>query len=63
MLQDESLLDFKDVMRYLKVSRSTVNRLIDTGVLTGGKVGEQWRFRKQDVEACVRPHTVAQAVA
>lgn len=58
MLQDDTLLDFKDVMRYLKVSRSTVNRLITSGALVGNKVGYQWRFKRRDVDACVQRQSI-----
>jgi excisionase family DNA binding protein len=51
--QDDVLLTFKEAMAYLRVSRSTLNRLMWRGHLTGHKVGHTWRFYREDVQACV----------
>lgn len=40
---------FKDAMKLLKVSRSTLYRLMWHGVLTGYKVGSTWRFHGEDL--------------
>ena len=44
MIQDDVLLTFKEAMSYLRVSRSTLYRLMWSGQLTGHKVGSTWRF-------------------
>jgi excisionase family DNA binding protein len=49
-----SLLTFKEAQDYLRVSRSTLYRLMWSGQLTSHKVGSQWRFYFADVQACVR---------
>jgi len=49
-----SLLTFKETQDYLRVSRSTLYRLMWSGQLTGHKVGSGWRFYFADVQACVR---------
>ena len=49
-----NLLTFKEAQDYLRVSRSTLYRLIEGGQLTGHKVGSGWRFYFADVQACVR---------
>jgi excisionase family DNA binding protein len=48
------LLTFKEAQDYLRVSRSTLYRLMWSGQLTGHKVGSHWRFSRADVQACVR---------
>ena len=48
------LLTFKEAQDYLRVSRSTLYRLMWSGQLTGHKVGSGWRFYFADVQACVR---------
>ena len=53
MLQDDVLLTFKEAMSYLRVSRSTLYRLMWSGQLTGHKVGSTWRFYREDLRACV----------
>lgn len=49
----EKLLTMKEAMRYLRVSRSTIYRLMWSGQLTGHKVGSTWRFWLKDVRDCV----------
>jgi len=51
--QEESLLTFKEAMSYLRVSRSTLYRLMWAGQLTGQKVGCTWRFYREDPQACI----------
>jgi excisionase family DNA binding protein len=53
VLQEDALLTFKEAMGYLRVSRSTLYRLMWTGQLTGHKVGSTWRFYREDLRACV----------
>ncbi len=53
MIQDDTLLTFKEAMGYLRVSRSTLYRLMWSGQLTGHKVGSTWRFYREDLHACV----------
>jgi excisionase family DNA binding protein len=53
LLQDDVLLTFKEAMSYLRVSRSTLYRLMWSGQLTGHKVGSTWRFYREDLRACV----------
>ncbi len=63
-IQDDVLLTFKEAMGYLRVSRSTLYRLMWSGQLTGHKVGSTWRFYREDLRACVGrevPLTVAPA--
>ena len=52
-MQDDALLTFKEAMGYLKVSRSTLYRLMESGQLIGHKVGSSWRFYREDLRACV----------
>ena len=53
MVHDDILLTFKEAMGYLRVSRSTLYRLMWSGQLTGHKVGSTWRFYREDLRACV----------
>ncbi len=49
----ETLYTFKEAMSYLRVSRSTIYRLMGSGQLTGRKVGSTWRFFQTDLHACI----------
>ena len=50
---EETLLTFKEAMGFLRVSRSTLYRLMWSGQLHGHKVGSTWRFYKQDLRSVV----------
>lgn len=52
-VQDSPLVTFKEAMNYLRVSRSTLYRLMGLGQLTGHKVGGTWRFYRDDLRASV----------
>ena len=41
----------EELLSYLRVNAQTVYRLIRSGDLPAVRVGRQWRFRRQDIEA------------
>src|SRR6266568_8464140 len=59
MIHEDVLLTFKEAMSYLRVSRSTLYRLMWSGQLTGHKVGSTWRFYLADLRAYVISETDA----
>ncbi len=50
----ETLLTFKEAMSYLRVSRSTLLRLMAAEQLVGHKVGNTWRFYGSDLTNCIQ---------
>jgi excisionase family DNA binding protein len=50
----EPLLTFKEAMAYLRVSRSTLYRLMASQKVPRHKVGHNWRFYVSDLRASVR---------
>jgi excisionase family DNA binding protein len=44
------LLTAKEVQELLKLDRTTVYRMLKDGRLTGVKVGQQWRFARQEID-------------
>jgi excisionase family DNA binding protein len=54
---DTILLTFKEAMEFLRVSRSTIYRLMWSGQLRGHKVGSTWRFYESDLLAAVAAAT------
>lgn len=58
---DTVLLTFKEAMEFLRVSRSTIYRLMWSGQLRGHKVGSTWRFYEADLLAAVEAATFAPA--
>jgi excisionase family DNA binding protein len=50
-MTDESFMTTEEVLEYLQVNLRTVYRLIKAGRIPAVRVGRQWRFRKQDLDA------------
>ena len=48
---DEMFLTTDEVLKYLRVNARTVYRLIKAGKIPAVRVGNQWRFRKTDIDA------------
>lgn len=55
MQDEEIMLTFKEAKAFLRVSSSTIYRLLASGELRGHKVGTKWRFYKNDLRASVNP--------
>jgi excisionase family DNA binding protein len=53
MDEQDILLTLKEAKAYLRVSRSTLYRFMNTGRLIGHKVGVTWRFYRSDLRACI----------
>ena len=50
----EPLLTFKEAMAYLRVSRSTLYRLMASQKVPSHKVGHNWRFYASELQASIR---------
>ncbi len=48
------VMGIKELARYLGVAEITIYRLVEKGKIPGKKVGAQWRFLKEDVDAYLR---------
>jgi len=48
---DNKFLTMKEVIAYLRSSESTIKRMIDDGRLKSYKMGREWRFKKEDLDA------------
>jgi excisionase family DNA binding protein len=44
------VLTVRDLSNYLKVSPSTIYRLIKTGQLPAFRVGSDWRFNREEID-------------
>ncbi len=51
---DEMLLTFLEAQKYLKTSRSTMYRMLDSGTLHGFKMGSHWRFTREQLKGCLK---------
>lgn len=52
-------LNFKQAMKLLGVSRSTLYRWMYAGKIAGKKVGTRWRFYLRDIEAQFQDCSIA----
>ena len=50
MKMSEQVLTVDELAIYLKVSRSTLYKLLSEGKVPGQKVGKHWRFRKAAID-------------
>ncbi len=48
------LLTMKEAISHLRVSRSTLYRMMWSGQLPGYKVSNTWRFKKDDLNNCIK---------
>jgi excisionase family DNA binding protein len=52
-----NILKTRDVAILLDLSPDTVNDMARKGIIKGYKSGNQWRFRKKDIEKFLRKYT------
>ncbi len=50
----EAVLTAEEAAAYLRVNKETVLRRLRDGRLPGGKVGNQWRIRRADLDEHLR---------
>ena len=50
---EKSCLSISEVAKYLGLPVSTVYRLVKRGAIPGFKVGGQWRFTRENLEAWI----------
>jgi excisionase family DNA binding protein len=53
----EEILTIREVAEYLKVTEKTVYGLAQKHQIPGFKVGGQWRFRREDINAWIATQT------
>lgn len=50
-MNNHDIMNVTEVMEFFRCHRSTIYRLLKRGSLPGFKLGSDWRFRRQDIEA------------
>lgn len=46
----DQVLTIEELAAYLKVSKSTLYKLVQEGAVPGQKVGKHWRFRRETID-------------
>lgn len=52
----DDILSIEQLATYLKISRSTLYKLVRGGRLPGQKVGKRWRFHKDAIDEWLKQH-------
>jgi len=47
----ETIMTLDEVVAYLRLPKSTVYRLVQSGKIPGQKAGRQWRFHRNAIDA------------
>ena len=50
------IMTIEALAEYLKISRSTLYKLVQAGRLPGQKVGKRWRFHKDAIDDWLKQH-------
>ncbi len=59
----KDILTVKEVAEYLQVTERTLYRLAQDGKIPAFKVGNSWRFRREDLDRWIRDQTTARGEA
>lgn len=51
------IMNLDELVDYLRIPKSTLYKLIQRGSLPGKKIGKQWRFHKEAVDAWILNNT------
>jgi len=54
--RSDDILTIDTLAEYLKISKSTLYKLVQNGRLPGQKVGKRWRFHKGAIDNWLRQH-------
>lgn len=54
--ESDDVLTIDTLAEYLKISKSTLYKLVQDGRLPGQKVGKRWRFHKSAIDDWLRQH-------
>jgi excisionase family DNA binding protein len=46
----DQVLTIDELATYLKISKSTLYKLVQEGKIPGQKVGKHWRFRRETID-------------
>ncbi len=52
----DNIMTIDGLADYLKISTSTLYKLVQDGKLPGQKVGKRWRFHKEAIDEWLKQH-------
>lgn len=54
MARKDEVLTLEELAEYLKLSKSTVYKLVGEDKIPGQKLGKRWRFSKEGIDSWLR---------
>ncbi|MDQ0289495.1 helix-turn-helix domain-containing protein [Oligosphaera ethanolica] len=54
--EPDEVMSIGELAEYLKISRSTLYKLVQEGRLPGQKLGKRWRFHKDAIDEWLKQH-------
>ena len=52
----DDIMTMDELAEYLKISKSTLYKLVQDGKLPGQKIGKRWRFHKEAIDEWLKQH-------
>ncbi len=56
VVPSDDIMTIDGLAGYLKISKSTLYKLVQDGKLPGQKVGKRWRFHKEAIDEWLKQH-------
>ncbi len=56
MAGPDEVMTIEELADYLKISKSTLYKLVQDGGMPGQKVGKRWRFHKDSIDEWLKGH-------
>ena len=54
----EAPMTVKELSDYLKVDRMTIYKMFKEETIPASRIGHQWRFFREDIDAWIRSHSI-----
>ena len=54
----EAPLTVNELSQYLKLDRMTIYKMLKEGKIPAARIGHQWRFFREDIDAWIRSKSV-----
>ncbi len=54
----EAPMTVKELSDYLKLDRMTIYKMLKEETIPASRIGHQWRFFREDIDAWIRSHSI-----
>ena len=56
LAESYDIMTIDELAAYLKISKSTLYKLVQAGKLPGQKIGKRWRFHRDAIDGWLKSH-------